>query len=134
MGTVRFGVSLDSYLLERFDRYVEKSGFPTRSEAIKNLMTDALTHDEWTKGDVVAGSITFSYDHHKSGVVNSLLSVQHDFCPEIICSQHAHLDHDACLETIVVRGKAARIQKLLNSLRQIKGLNNLTLTVVFSGI
>ena len=130
MKTARFGVSLDEELLQKFDALIARQGFPTRSEAIKNLMSDAIARDEWTLGDYVAGSVSFSYDHHKPGVVDKLLTAQHDFGEEIVCSQHAHLDHNLCLETVVVRGTASKIEKFLNRLRQIKGLRNVELTVV----
>ena len=130
MKLARFGVSLDEELLHKFDLYVGERGFPTRSEALKTLMSDAIARDEWKKGAIVAGSVSYSYDHHKPGAVDKLLNAQHDFGNEIVCSQHVHLDHDLCLETLVVRGRASRIQELLNRLRQIKGLNNVTLTVV----
>ena len=81
MKTTRFGVSVDDELLKRFDRFVADRGFPTRSEAIKNLMLEAIAREEWTKGDEVAGSVTFSYDHHKPGVVEKLHSV---FCRRVM--------------------------------------------------
>ena len=130
MKIARFGVSIDEELLRRFDRYVEEQGFPTRSEALKNMMRNALTKNEWTKGDDVAGCVSFAYDHHKPGVVDKLLNAQHEYGKEIVCSQHAHLDRDLCMETIVVRGRAAKIEELLNRLRQVKGLQNVELTVV----
>ena len=134
MKITRFGVSVDDELLKRFDRFVADRGFPTRSEAIKNLMLEAIAREEWTKGDEVAGSVTFSYDHHKPGVVEKLLQAQHDFGESIVCSQHAHLTHSECLETIVVRGKSKQIEEFLNRLRHIKGLNNVALTVAYSDV
>lgn len=125
----RISISVDEDLLGQFDAYVEARNYPTRSEAMKNIMRDALIQDEWTKGEFVAGNISLVYDHHKSGVVQKLLDSQHDFCNEIVCSQHVHLDHFNCMEIIVLRGSSARIKEILHRLRQIKGLKNIVLTM-----
>lgn len=131
MKTMRFGVSVDEKLLENFDRFVAESGYPTRSEALKNLMRDAVHQSESVKGNNVAGSVAFSYNHHRADVVEKLHDAQHDFCDEIVCSQHVHLTHDDCIETLVVRGAATAIKDLLRRLREIKGLHNVSLAVVW---
>jgi CopG family nickel-responsive transcriptional regulator len=129
----RISISVEEDLLEKFDSFSEEQGFPTRSEAIKNVMKEALIREEWTKGTHVAGAISMVYDHHKSGVVQKMLDTQHDFCGEIQCSQHVHLDHANCMEIIVLRGTKERIQEILKRLRQIKGLKHLVLTMSTTG-
>lgn len=129
----RISISVEEELIEKFDDYSTKQGFPTRSEAIKNLIREVLIKDEWTKGTHIAGAISMVFDHHKSQMVQKLLSVEHDFCQEIQCSQHVHLDHQNCMEIIVVRGKRERIEALLQQLRQIKGLKHLVLTMSTTG-
>ena len=129
----RVSLSVEADLLERFDAFAEEQGFPTRSEAIKNVMRDALVQQEWAKGTHVAGAVSLVYDHHKSNIVPKLLAVQHDFHHEVQCSQHVHLDHDNCMEIIVVRGTSVRITKLLQRLREIKGLKHIVLTMSTTG-
>ncbi len=129
----RVSVSVEEDLLERFDAFAEEQGFPTRSEAIKIVMRDALVQQEWVKGTHVAGAISLVYDHHKSNIVQKLLGVQHDFHHEVLCSQHVHLDHDNCMEIIVVRGTSVQITKLLKQLREIKGLKHIVLTMSTTG-
>lgn len=125
----RISISVEEELLQQFDAFVEDLNYPSRSEAMKNIMRDSLIRDEWTKGDMVAGNISLVYDHHRRGIVQKLLDSQHDFCSEIVCSQHVHLDHCNCMEIIVLRGKASRIKDILSRLRQIKGLKNIVLTM-----
>lgn len=125
----RFSVAVEEDFLERFDAFVEERNFPTRTEALKSLMREAFARDEWTKGDFVAGNVSLVYDHHKPGIVQKLLAAQHDFCEEIVCSQHVHLDGADCMEIVVLRGKAARIKEILNRFRQIKGLKNIVWTM-----
>ena len=120
MKTTRFGVSVDDKLLQNFDKFVAESGYPTRSEALKNLMREAVHQSESVKGHEVAGSVAFSYNHRRADVVEKLHPAQHDYCEAIVCAQHAHLTHDDCLETLVVRGPATTIKELLGRLREIK--------------
>ena len=67
---VRISMSLESSLLERFDQLLQEEGYPTRSEAIKALMRHSLTEKAWTKDELVAGSITLVYDHHRRGTAD----------------------------------------------------------------
>ncbi len=129
----RISISIEEDLLERFDSFSNEQGFPTRSEAIKNVMRDALIQREWSQGMIVAGAISLVYDHHKSNVVQKLLHVQHDFYTEIQCSQHVHLDHSNCMEIIVVRGVSEKITELLKRLRETKGLKQIVLTASTTG-
>ena len=125
---VRFGVSLESGLLKDFDRHIKATEYKNRSEAIRDLIREGFVKKEWSENKVVAGAIILVYDHHKRELVNKLTDIQHDFHSLIISSQHIHLDHNNCLETIVVKGKAKEIETLANKLRSAKGVKYGTLT------
>lgn len=129
----RVSISLEQELLDRFDRQVEAQGYPTRSEAIKALMQQALVAQEWQGNEEVAGAISIVYDHHRGGLQRRLTAIQHDFGPLIVTTQHVHLSHDDCLELIVVRGRAHRIRALLTRLRAVKGLKHTTLMMTTTG-
>ena len=131
--TVRFGVSLDKELLEKFDRLVEQRDYSNRSEALRDLIREELVKKEWQEGKEVAGAITLIYDHHKRKLLNVLTGIQHDFQRTIISTQHIHLDHDNCLEIIAVRGGTDEIQNLSNRLRSIKGVKYGTLSMTTVG-
>ena len=62
---VRFGVSLDHELLERFDALIQAKNYSNRSEAIRDLIRHELVTKEWQEGNDVAGAITLVYDHHQ---------------------------------------------------------------------
>ena len=125
----RFGVSIEGRLLEQFDSYIAVNDYENRSEAIRDLIRKELVEEEWAKtNEDVAGAIVIVYDHHKREVVDKLLDIQHDFHEFIISSQHVHLDHDNCLEIIVVRGKMVRVNDLAAKLKSIKGVKHASLT------
>lgn len=121
---VRVSMSLENSLLEGFDEYVRNQGYPTRSEAIKALMRQSLSEQAWTQNQLVAGSITLVYDHHRQGIVKRLMDVQHDFGAVIVSTQHVHLDHHHCLEIIVVKGKASLIRELVSVFKSMKGVKH----------
>lgn len=133
-GIVRFGVSLEKKLLARFDKLIKEKNYPTRSEAIRDLIRENLVKTEWTtKGKEVAGTITLVYDHHKRELINKLTDIQHDFHEFIISAQHIHLDHDNCLEIVVVKGKPGEVEKLFQKIRSTKGVKHGSLTTATTG-
>ncbi len=130
---VRFGVSLEQGLLGRFDRLIEKQGYTTRSEALRDLIRRQLVKKEWEEDQEVAGAITFVYDHHQRNLTSRLTDLQHNHQETIISTQHIHLDHHNCLEIIAVKGKASEVQKLANALHSVKGVRHGTLSMSSTG-
>ena len=130
---IRFGVSLEDDLLERFDRLIKEKNYTNRSEAFRDLIRQELVRKQWQTGGEVAGAITLIYDHHQRELVNKLTNIQHDHGNVIISSQHTHLDHDICLEIIAVKGDPKEVQKLADNLRAIRGVKHGTLSMSSTG-
>ena len=124
MSVKRFGVSLEEELLESLDRLVTKHHFPNRSQAIRFLIRKNEVEEQWNEDLEVAGALVLIYDHHKRDIQRQMTSLQHDYHCLILSSQHIHLDHDMCLETITVRGKANKLIKLSDRLKAIKGIRH----------
>ena len=69
----RIGIALDSSLLARFDRSIERRGYTNRSEAFRDLIRDRLVAEQTAATDAtVVGTITLIYDHHSHGVSEKL--------------------------------------------------------------
>ncbi len=130
---VRFGISLDRELLDKFDRLAKERNYTSRSEAFRDLMRQELVRKQWQEGREIAGAITLIYDHHKRELVNKLMDIQHDFGTIIISSQHVHLDHSNCLEIIAFKGSPKQAQRLADSLRSVKGVKHGTLSMSTTG-
>ena len=132
--TIRFGVSLDSELLEKFDALCEERCYQTRSEAIRDLIRNTLVQKEWEDTDnVVAGTLTLVYDHHKSDLAQRLTELQHDHHDVIISTIHAHLDHDNCLEVLILKGPGKDVQALGQKLISTKGVKHGKLNLTTTG-
>ena len=130
---VRFGISLEKDLLDRFDQLIKEKNYTNRSESIRDLIREELVKKQWQEGKEVAGAIILIYDHHKRELVNKLTDIQHDFQKVIISTQHIHLDHDNCLEIIAVRGTSGEAQKLANTLKAVKDVKHATLSMSSTG-
>ena len=125
MGLVRTGVALDSDLLKRFDRFIRGEGYENRSEAIRDLIRDRLNEASLESGDVfVVGAVTLIYDHHSRLLPDKLMELQHEYHAVIISTVHSHLDHDMCLEVVVVKGKLKQVQGLGSRLIGLKGVQH----------
>jgi len=131
--SVRFGVSLEKGLLSKFDAYLRKNNWASRSDALRDLIRGELIKKEWAEGEEVAGAVTLIYDHHRKDLLGRLTDLQHDYQHLVLSTQHVHLDHDHCLEIIAVKGHPAEVQKLAETLRTIKGVKHGTLTMSTTG-
>jgi CopG family nickel-responsive transcriptional regulator len=124
MAVKRFGVSLEEDMLNKLDRLVMKHQFPNRSQAIRFLISQHIVEEKWKDDSDVAGALVLIYDHHKRDLQKKLTGLQHDYHCLILSSQHVHLDHHNCLETITLKGKSSKLLKLADKLRSIKGVKH----------
>lgn len=129
----RFSVSIEADLLGRFLRLARKHGWTNRSEAIRNVMRDALVREEWSGDEEIVGTITIVYDHHRRELADRLTGIQHDHHQSVLAATHIHLDHDNCLEMIAVRGKATEVQRIADALMGARGVKHGKLTATTTG-
>jgi len=124
MAIKRFGVSLEEEVLGQLDELVTKHQFPNRSQAIRYLIKEHQIEDQWKENEAVAGTITLLFDHHKRDLSNQSTSIQHEYHQQVLSVQHIHLNHDNCLETIAVKGKASELIDLADKLIGMKGIKH----------
>ena len=129
----RIGVAIDSDLLGKFDRLIGERGYTNRSEAFRDLIRDELVRKHSERPDApVVGTVTLVYDHHQRMLGDRLTDLQHDSYHNILSTLHVHLDHDNCLEVIVVKGKSKDVQRIADALISTKGVKHGRLTVTSS--
>jgi CopG family nickel-responsive transcriptional regulator len=121
----RIGIAIDTDLLNRFDRSIRNSGYTNRSEAFRDLIRDRLVSETTSAPDAtVVGSVTLIYDHHAHGVGEKLTELQHAFHQLVVSTSHAHLDHESCLEVLIVHGKSAEVEQFADRLMGLKGVQH----------
>lgn len=114
---------MDERLLENFDKIIEEKGYSNRSEAVRDLIRDAILQHNWTNNsEIVAGAILLFYNHHQNKLVNEMMGIQHEYHENILAATHLHIDHHNCLEIIIVKGLAADLRTLSDKLITLKGV------------
>ncbi len=133
-GLTRFGVSIDSRLIKKFDALVGRKGYATRSEAIRDMIRDSLVEQEWEAEDrETVGTITIVYNHHTRELEHALTDMQHKSFHQIVSTLHVHLDAHNCLEVLVVKGKSQEIRKIADRLIGTRGVKHGKLTTTTTG-
>ena len=126
---IRFGVSIEKDLLFRFDESIGNKKYPNRSEAIRDLIRNAIVSELWEKDSKeVIGTITIIYDHNFTRISDAIIDLEHTLYRLIISATHVHFDEKNCLEVIILRGKADEINKLYTKLLTLKGVKHVKLS------
>jgi CopG family nickel-responsive transcriptional regulator len=123
---IRFGVSIDRDLLENYDRLIAGRGYATRSEALRDLIREALIQHkvEMQTNTQILGSLTLVYDHRASNLVAEMTGLQHDYHDLILSVMHLHIGQDDCMEMLALRGAVAKVVELADKLLSLKGIKN----------
>jgi CopG family nickel-responsive transcriptional regulator len=130
----RFGVSIESQLIKKFDALLARKGYATRSEAIRDMIRDTLVEQEWESGKhETVGTITIVYNHHTRELEHALTDMQHKSFHQIISTLHVHLDAHNCLEVLVVKGRSSDIQNIADRLIGTKGVKHGKLIMTTTG-
>ena len=126
MGDItRFGISIDSDLLDSFDRLIAQKGYQNRSEAIRDLIRAAIVEEKMDAGhEEMVGTVTMVYNHHVRDLADKLTEHQHHHHHQIVSALHIHLDAHNCLEVIVLKGSSAEINRIADELLGVKGVKH----------
>jgi CopG family nickel-responsive transcriptional regulator len=130
----RTGVSLEEDLLKEFDRLIAKRGYQNRSEAIRDLIREALLAETVDSNQPVVGTLTLVYDHHVPNLAQKLTETQHVAGAMILAATHVHLDHDYCLEVIIMKGRSRELQGVADRMLALRGVELGKLVLTNSGL
>jgi len=128
----RIGVSLPENLLEKFDEIITKRGYSSRSEGIRDAIRGYIRYYAWmseVEGERV-GTISLVYDHNQQGLANSLLDIEHEFGGIIRSSIHMHINHDMCMEVLMVRGEGRDVKDVTERIMALRGVKHVKLTTI----
>lgn len=129
----RTGVSLEEDLLREFDRLITKRGYQNRSEAIRDLIREALLAENIDSNKPVVGTLTLVYDHHVPKLSQKLTETQHVAGAMVLAATHVHLDHHYCLEVIIMKGRSKEIQGIADRMLALRGVELGKLVLTNSG-
>jgi CopG family nickel-responsive transcriptional regulator len=108
----RVSISLDDDLLVKFDAYMHRKGYANRSEAIRDLLRERLERDQEKQGGAThsVGCLSYVYNHHQRELASRLTESQHDHHSYVLSTLHVHLDHENCLEVVVLNGETESLR------------------------
>jgi len=122
----RLSISVDDDLADTFDRLVQEKGYENRSEAFRDLVRQALGtarfRDKTAKYCV--GALSYVYNHHERQLASRLTGMQHDHHDLAVSTMHAHLDHDNCIETVILRGPTEAVVRFADSVKAQPGVRH----------
>jgi CopG family nickel-responsive transcriptional regulator len=121
----RIGISLEDELLVLFDRLIAEKGYASRSEAVRDLIREALVQREWSRAagrEERVAVVALVYDHDSSSLAQKLAHIQHENHRAVVSALHVHLDPHNCLEVLVLRGRAAEVIRMGEGLVSTKGV------------
>ena len=126
---IRFSVSLPKQLLDELDSKIGAQGYASRSEFTRDLIREKIVNDSWKDAEEdLIGVLTLIYLHHQNDLVVKMMDIEHQANLHIACTTHVHVDHDNCLETLILRGKAGSIEKFSEKMGGLKGVKFAKLT------
>ncbi len=115
---------MEGTLLTKFDELVAKRGYTNRSEAVRDLVREAILEEIWEADEqLIAGTVMLFYNHHQRNLLEEMTTIQHEWHDLIMATTHFHLNHDNCLELIVVQGKVDEVRALSDRLTSLKGVD-----------
>jgi len=121
---VRTGVSIERELLEQFDKVIARRGYSNRSEALRDLIREALIVEEVNDNKPVVATLSMVYDHHRPNLSNKLTETQHHHHDNVLAATHVHLDAHNCLEVVIMKGRSGEINHLAHHMLSMRGVKH----------
>ncbi len=128
----RFTISLDDKLATAFDALIAARGYRNRSEAVRDLLRGEMDRTRIVnapKGDCVA-SLSYVYNHHERDLAERVTALQHDHHDLTVSTMHVHLDHDHCLETVILKGEVRAVQRFADAVCAERGVRHGQVNVI----
>ena len=132
MTTERFTISLDPELALEFDRLIRSRGYANRSEAIRDMLRRELesTRLEREEAPHCVASLSYVYNHHERQLAERLTEHQHHAHDLVVSTMHVHLDHDHCLEAVILRGPTAEVRRFADAMSAERGVRHGLLNMI----
>lgn len=122
---------MEPELLAAFDRLLEGAGDACRSKAVRDMVRARLAEAGLESGRAEAvGILSFIYSHDQPGLAERLLHLEHERHAQAVSSVHVHLDHNSCLEVLIMRGRADRLREFTDRLSALRGVRHARLSLL----
>ena len=127
----RITISLDESLAHEFDHLIARRGYKNRSEAFRDLLRRELEVERVREGiGHCVANLSYVYNHHERDLGERLTRAQHAHHDLCVSTMHAHLDHEACLETVILRGPVQAVREFAQAIIAERGVRHGSLNVI----
>jgi CopG family nickel-responsive transcriptional regulator len=132
----RFTISLGDELAADFDRLIEETGYENRSEAVRDLIRQALEKSriESNKSKHCIAVVSYVYNHHEKTMADRLMNAQHEHHNIVMSTMHAHLDHDNCMEAVFLKGRADAVREFAGNLTAMSGIRHGAMNLISANV
>lgn len=122
----RLTMSLDDELADAFESLVRSRGYENRSEAFRDLLRQDLSQVRLREqpGQPCVATLSYVYNHHQRQLALRLTDLQHEHHELTVATTHAHLDHDHCIETVILRGRTDAVRAFAESVIAQPGVSH----------
>lgn len=128
----RFTISLDEALARQFDALIRARGYASRSEAVRDMLRKELERARLERQDAphCVASLSYVYNHHERQLAERITDKQHEAHDLVVSSMHVHLDHDHCMEAVILRGETREVRRFADGLSAERGVRHGLLNLI----
>ncbi len=128
----RFTISLEGRLAKEFDAHIRSKGYRNRSEAVRDMLRSRIEGERLMRDEAphCVGCLSYVYNHHERDLAERLTEIQHRHHDLVVAATHAHLDHENCIESVIVRGATKDVRALADAVMAERGVRHGNLNLV----
>jgi CopG family nickel-responsive transcriptional regulator len=128
----RITISVNEQLAKEFDALIKKRGYTSRSEAMRDLLRRDVEANRiaYEQKSYCVANLSYVYDHHARDLAERLMGAQHDHHDMVVSTMHVHLDHEHCLETVILKGPTAAVRSFANGVQAERGVRHANINLV----
>ncbi|MHA1147099.1 MAG: CopG family ribbon-helix-helix protein [Promethearchaeota archaeon] len=125
-------ISLTSQILKSLEKLIEKRGYFSRSEAIRDAIRSIILEYDLSiaNDDLVFATIIIISEFERHDVEKKLSKLRHEYNEIVIEDTHRHVKDKYCIEIFLVEGKNSEVITLLGHIRGIRGINQIKFTIL----
>ena len=75
-------------------------------------------------------SLSYVYNHHERQLAERITDKQHEAHDLVVSSMHVHLDHDHCMEAVILRGETREVRRFADGLSAERGVRHGLLNLI----
>jgi len=128
----RITMSLDEDLTREFDALIAKRGYTSRSEAMRELLRREIEANrvQYERHAYCVANLSYVYNHQVRDLAERLTEAQHAHHDLVVATTHVHLDHEHCLESVMLKGPMAAVRSFADGVQTERGVAHGQLNVI----